>query len=140
MGDLAGQDEAEKAEGVAADPEPEEVEDPASLESVQDGVDDQGERQDGQRVGPDDPVTAGDRQGEAGKPHQCVGDVQGGNQQVDQLGPHGRQAGVEGVALAGTWLADAAHRLTGGGAVRLGRARVPSVDPLSTTSTSMGPG
>jgi hypothetical protein len=37
---LVGQHEPEEAEGVAPDPEPEQVEDPASLEAVQDGVDD----------------------------------------------------------------------------------------------------
>jgi hypothetical protein len=43
----------------------------------------------------------------------------------DQLGPHRRQAGVEGVALAGTGLVDAADRLAGGRAERLGHGTGP---------------
>jgi hypothetical protein len=43
----------------------------------------------------------------------------------DQLGPDGRQASVEGVALAGTRLADAADGMAGGGAERLGHGPGP---------------
>jgi len=43
-----------------------------------------------------------------------------GVQGDDQLGPHRRQAGVEGVALAGTWFVEAADQLAGGGAVGFG--------------------
>jgi hypothetical protein len=40
----------------------------------------------------------------------------------DQLGAHGRQPGIEGVALAGSWLGDTAHLLAGGGPVGLGNS------------------
>ena len=40
----------------------------------------------------------------------------------DQLGSHGRQPGIEGVALAGSWLGDTAHLLAGGGPVGLGNS------------------
>jgi hypothetical protein len=43
-----------------------------------------------------------------------------GVQGDDQLSPHRRQAGVEGVVLAGARLVDAADPLAGGGAVRHG--------------------
>jgi hypothetical protein len=48
-----------------------------------------------------------------------------GVQGDDQLRLHGRQAGVEGVALAGTWLVDAADPLAGGGPVRFGQGPGP---------------
>ena len=63
---LIGEDEGHKAHGVAPNPKPENVEHPASLEAVQGEIDDQGEGQDGQGVGADDPVPACGRQGKAG--------------------------------------------------------------------------
>jgi hypothetical protein len=80
---LVGEDEAHKAHGVAPYPQPEQVEHPTSLEAIQDGIDDQGERQHGQGVGADDPVAAGRRQEKARQPHQRIGDVQRRDEQID---------------------------------------------------------